>query len=178
MATTTSTTTTTKNNINENNDNHWPIFVRSGPSRLTSYNESLVYRLLDVLRPDPVDYSAATPLVFSTAKEFEGKADKNEKWYGTPYQASPAVALVCLLLAPVVVDAVVVVDVVDAADDVGVVVDVVGAVVAVACSAAATVAVAVIVVVVCCLLCGCCCVFVDVVAVVVCLLTFVGWPLD
>ncbi|CAM9523358.1 unnamed protein product, partial [Ectocarpus sp. 12 AP-2014] len=77
--------------INENNDNHWPIFVRSGPSRLTSYNESLVYRLLDVLRPDPVDYSAATPLVFSTAKEFEGKADKKEKWYGTPYQASPMV---------------------------------------------------------------------------------------
>ncbi|CAM9471198.1 unnamed protein product [Ectocarpus sp. 8 AP-2014] len=75
--------------MNENNDNHWPIFVRSGPSRLTSYNESLVYRLLDVLRPDPVDYSAATPLVFSTAKEFEGKADKKEKWYGTPYQASP-----------------------------------------------------------------------------------------
>ncbi|CAM9761157.1 unnamed protein product [Pylaiella littoralis] len=58
----------------------------SGPARLQTYNETLVYRLLDVMRPTPVDYSASTPLVFSTAKEFQGKADKSEKWYGTPYQ--------------------------------------------------------------------------------------------
>lgn len=59
----------------------------SGPSRLRVYNESLVNRLLDIMRASPVDYSAATPLVFSTAKEFAGIADKKEKWYGTPYQA-------------------------------------------------------------------------------------------
>ena len=43
-------------------------------------------RVLDVLKPSPVDYSASTPMVWSTAKEFQGKADKKEKWYGTPYQ--------------------------------------------------------------------------------------------
>lgn len=45
-------------------------------------------RVLDILKPSPVDYSASTPMVWSTAKEFEGKADKKEKWYKTPYQAS------------------------------------------------------------------------------------------
>ncbi len=62
----------------------------SGPVRLQlyMYNETLVNRLLNILKPDPVDYSASTPLVWATAKEFEGKADKREKWYGTPYQAS------------------------------------------------------------------------------------------
>ncbi|CAM9553710.1 unnamed protein product [Scytosiphon promiscuus] len=63
-----------------------PELVISGPSRLRVYNETLVYRLLDIMRPTPVDYSAATPLVYSTAKEFAGAADKKEKWYGTPYQ--------------------------------------------------------------------------------------------
>eukprot|EP00752_Nemacystus_decipiens_P006180 g5577.t1 len=58
----------------------------SGPVRLQLYNETLVKRVLDVLRPTPVDYSASTPMVWSTAKEYEGKADKREKWYGTPYQ--------------------------------------------------------------------------------------------
>lgn len=62
--------------------------MSSGPVRLRPYNETLVKRVLDVLKPSPVDYSASTPMVWSTAKEFAGKADKKEKWYGTPYQAS------------------------------------------------------------------------------------------
>lgn len=44
--------------------------------------------MLNVLKPSPVDYSASIPMVWSTAKDYEGKADKKEKWYGTPYQAS------------------------------------------------------------------------------------------
>lgn len=70
----------------------------SGPARLRNYNETLVYRLLDVMRPEPADYSASTPLFTVTAKEFGGKAKEREKWYGTPYQVQfkPQVVLAYL----------------------------------------------------------------------------------
>lgn len=60
--------------------------MRSGPLRLERYNETLVSRVLELLRPEPTDYSAATPLVTVAAKEFGASAEEKEKWYGTRYQ--------------------------------------------------------------------------------------------
>ena len=67
---------------------HSATSPHSGPVRLERYNETLVNRLLEVLKPEPVDYSAATPLFTVIAKDFEKSATEKEKWYGTPYQAS------------------------------------------------------------------------------------------
>lgn len=61
----------------------------SGPVRLEHYNETLVNRMLGVLRPEPVDYSAATPFLTVLAKDFERSANEQEKWYGTRYQVTP-----------------------------------------------------------------------------------------
>eukprot|EP00904_Undaria_pinnatifida_P012432 jgi/Undpi1/8319/HiC_scaffold_25.g10788.m1 len=63
-----------------------PELAVSGPTRLRLYNEGMVNRLLDILRPKPTDYSASTPLFTVTAKEFESQATQKEKWYGTRYQ--------------------------------------------------------------------------------------------
>lgn len=50
------------------------------------YNESLVARSLEMLRPEPVDYSASTPLFTVVAKDFDTAAKERERWYGTKYQ--------------------------------------------------------------------------------------------
>lgn len=65
-----------------------PSPLPSGPARLERYNETLVSRLLQALKPEPVDYAAATPLVTVLSKDFADKAKEKERWYGTRYEVS------------------------------------------------------------------------------------------
>ena len=56
--------------------------VLSGPYLTTSYDPGLIAKILGYLRADNM-------IISITAREFKGKTERTEKWYGTEYNDVP-----------------------------------------------------------------------------------------